>query len=73
MNTLFEKQVYIRLSERGNSFFYSIKYGRFATITREVRLVDKSDTPACAEIPDAVIPYRVPLPARIGRRGYGKP
>ena len=38
MNSLFEKQVYVRLSEDGTSFIYTVKYGRFATATREMRL-----------------------------------
>ena len=73
MHTLFEKWVYIRLSEHGTRFFYTVKYGRFVAITREVRLVEKSDTPEWAETSDTMIPCRVPLPARIARRGPGKP
>ena len=64
MNTLFGKQVYLRLSEHGTSFLYTVTYGRFAKITREVQLIHKIDAPAIPEMSDAPIPCRVPLPQR---------
>ena len=70
MNSWFEKQISIRLSEDGTSFFSTVKYGRFATFAREIRLVKEGDTPALAEIPDAPIPCHIPLPVR---RGHSKP
>ena len=52
MNSLFEKQVYVRLSEDGTSFFYTTKYGRFATVTREIRLAEQAETAGRAELSD---------------------
>ena len=56
MKSLFQKQVYIRLSEHGTGLFYTIKYGRFATVTREMRL----EAPVFAEPTDSPIPCGVP-------------
>jgi len=56
MNPLFKKQVYIRLLEHGTGLFYTVKYGRFATVTREMRLA----APAFAEPPDSLVPCHVP-------------
>ena len=58
MNSLFKKEVYIRLSEHGTGLFYTIKYGSFATVTREMRLA----APAFAEPPDSPVPCGVPKP-----------
>ena len=55
MNSLFKKQIYIRLSEHGTGLFYTIKYGRFATVTREMRL----EAPVFAEPTDSPIPCGV--------------
>jgi len=64
MNSLFEKRVYIRLSEDGTGFTYSVKYGRFAAATREVRLAEKAET-GLAEGSHGPIPSLVPVAARI--------
>ena len=52
MNSLFEKQVYVRLSDDGTGFIYTVKYGRFATATREMRLAEKAETAGRAEQSD---------------------
>ena len=64
MNSPFKKQVYIRLSEHGTGLFYTITYGRFATVTREMRLA----APAFAEPPDSLVPCHVPTSDAKGRR-----
>ena len=71
MNSLFEKRVYIRLSEDGTSFAYSVKYGRFAAATREVRLAEKAETAGLAELSDE-LPRLVPVAARISPTRHGK-
>lgn len=68
MQLLFKKQVYIRLSEDGASFLYTIKYGHFAALKREVRLIQERETPVLPEMSDSPIPSHVPLPARITRK-----
>ena len=70
MNSWFEKQISIRLSEDGTGFFATVKYGRFAAFTREIRLVKEGDTPALAEMPDTSILSGVPLSVR---KGHSKP
>ena len=72
MNSLFEKQVYLRLSEDGASFFYTVKYGRFATATRETRLAEKAETACLPEPADREIPRLVHVAARISPTTYGK-
>ena len=46
MTNLFQKQVYIRLSEDGTSFIYTVKYGMFTMPESEIRLAHKSDEEA---------------------------
>ena len=65
MNTLFKKQIYIRLSKDGTRFFYTVKYGRFAAFTRQTRLVGKGNIPASADVPMSGVP--VPLRIAPGR------
>ena len=72
MNSLFEKQIYVRLSEDGTSFFYSVKFGRFATVTREMRLAEKAATPGLAEGSLGAIPSLVPVAARVAPRRLEK-
>jgi hypothetical protein len=50
MSTLFEKQICLRLSGDGTSFFYTVRYGRLFKITREMRLVAQGDTRGLAEL-----------------------
>ena len=72
MNSLFEKQIYVRLSEDGASFFYTVKFGRFATVTREMRLAEKAATPGLAEGSQGAIASLVPVRARFARRRLEK-
>ena len=72
MNSLFEKQVYIRLSEDGTSFTYSVKYGRFAAATREIRLAEKAETAGLAEGSHGAIASLVPVRARVAPRRLEK-
>jgi len=72
MNSLFEKQIYVRLSEDGTSFFYTVKLGRFAAATREVRLAEKAETAGLAEGSHGAIPSLVPVAARLAPRRLGK-
>ena len=53
--SVFRKQVYIRLSEDGKSFFYTVKYGRFSKAARETRLVDPAGDSDVEETADAPI------------------
>ena len=71
MNRLFEKQVYVRLSEDGASFFYTDKYGRFATVRRGIRLAEKAETAGLAEL-SGELPRLVPVAARISPTRLGK-
>ena len=72
MNSRFEKRVYVHLSEDGTSFIYTVKYGRFTTASREVRLAEKAETSASAEGSHGAIPGLVPVAARIAPRRLGK-
>jgi len=72
MNSMFEKQVYIRLSGDGISFFYTVKHGRFATAKGEIRLAVKAETACLADLPDGDLPRLVPVAARISPTRYGK-
>ena len=72
MNSLFEKRVYIRLSEDGVSFTYTVQYGRFATATREVRLAEKAETAGLAEGSHGTIPSLMPVAARVAPRRLEK-
>jgi len=65
MSTLFEKQVYVRLSEDGTSFFYTVKYGRFATVKRKIRVSARIETPDSAELSRCESLRLVPVAARI--------
>jgi len=69
MNSWFEKQISIRLSEDGTGFFATVKYGRFGAFAREIRLVKEGDTSALAVMSNARIPCHMPLPVR---RGHSK-
>jgi hypothetical protein len=71
MNSLFEKQVYVRLSDDGTSFIYTVKYGRFATVTREMRLAEKAATPSWAELVRGEITRLAPVGARVSPRRQG--
>ena len=71
MNSLSERQVYVRLSEDGTSFFYTVKYGRFATVRREIRLAERAETAGLAELSDE-LPRLVPVAARISPTRHGK-
>ncbi len=68
MHSLFENQVYLRLSEDGTSFFYTVKYGRFAFATREMLLAEKAETAGLAEGSHGAIPSLVPVAARVAPR-----
>ena len=72
MSGLFEKQVYVRLSEDGAGFFYTVKYGRFAIATREMRLAGKAETTGCAEIGRGEIPGPALVIARVSPVRQGK-
>ena len=72
MNSLFEKQVYVRLSEDGTSCIYTVKYGRFATATREMRLAERAETAGLAEGSHGAIPSLVPVAARVAPRRLEK-
>ena len=72
MNSLFEKQVYVRLSEDASSFFYTVKYGRLATVRREIRLAEKAETAGLAELSDDQLPRLVPVATRISPTRHGK-
>ena len=71
MNSLFEKQVYVRLSEDGASFFYTVKYGRFATATQEMRLAGKAEIPGGVELVRGEIPRLAPVGVRVSARRQG--
>ena len=70
MNSLFAKQVYIRLSGDGTSFFYTVKYGRFATAKGEIRLSEKAETAGLADLPDGELSRLVPVAARVSPTRY---
>ena len=72
MNSLFEKRVYVRLSEDGTSFIYTVKYGRFAASTREMRLAEKAETAGLADWSHGVIPSLAPVGARVAPRRLEK-
>ena len=46
MINLFQKQVYIRLSEDETNFIYTVKYWMFTMSESEIRLAEKSDMKA---------------------------
>jgi len=68
MNRLFEKQVYLRLSEDGAGFFYTAKYGRISTGPREMRLAAKADAPGLVKWHGVPTLSREPIPVRTGVR-----
>ena len=72
MNSLLEKRVYVRLSEDGTSFIYTVKYGRFAAATREIRLAEKAETAGLAEGSHGAIASLVPVRARVAPRRLEK-
>ena len=69
MNTLFEKQIYIRLAEDGTGFLYTVKYGRLATDRGEIRLAEIAEARA---LPDVTNPCYVPLRARVAPTKAGE-
>ena len=72
MNSLFKKKVYVRLSDDGTSFFYTVKHGRFSTAIGEIRLAEKVETACLPELSDREIPRLVHMAARISPTTYGK-
>ena len=68
MNTLFQKQVCIRLSHDATAFIYTVKHGRFVTARGEIRPFEEGETPALTDLSHAPVSGRVPLPARIAYR-----
>jgi len=61
MNALFEKQIYIRLSDDGSAFLYTVKRGRLITHRGEIGFSDKGDLRA---LPGVLDPCYVRRPAR---------
>ena len=63
-NSLFGKQVYIRLADDNTSFLYTVKYRWFRLPTRQVELSEQSESRLGAEVPLPKAPEFVPQPVR---------